>query len=57
MKWWLGRRPEKSDAPDTPPAPTVVKPKAYSLGEVFTPSQPANKAFVTRETQEGLLHG
>lgn len=50
MNWFsnLFRREVEADKP-TPPAP---RGGTYSLGEVFTPGQPADKGFVNRPQQE-----
>ncbi|KJL45629.1 hypothetical protein RR49_00038 [Microbacterium ginsengisoli] len=42
-RWWRGEKPEPAVEPS---------PRSYSLGEVFTPGQPADKGFVSRPVEE-----
>ena len=45
-RWWRGEKLEVGEANEE------LAPRTYSLGEVFTPGQPADKGFVSRPVEE-----
>lgn len=58
MNWFknlFSPKPESKQREAEPPAKTPPRRQIYSLGEVFTPGQPADKGFVSRPQQEDDL--